>query len=204
MPVVWNTVARTGADVRELQQLLAQQDSPKAADTEDLFDIAVVLCGVNDGKKLLHGRWPSVFREDLSALVSDLRQKAPDAHIHVPELPAYAHAPLFQTWPMCHLIQLFFDAFEAQKRFLADEGHIHSPAPPPEKMPSATNPNHWAVDGVHPSCEGYRLIGEWLGAALAEDPETSKAPFLHSELRGDLHGVMCRTGLINMACPSGH
>ena len=45
-PVEWCTIAANGADVRELHALVDENHS---------FDIAVVLCGVNDGKKFLQG-----------------------------------------------------------------------------------------------------------------------------------------------------
>ena len=45
-PVEWRTIAANGADVRELHALVDEDHS---------FDIAVVLCGVNDGKKFLQG-----------------------------------------------------------------------------------------------------------------------------------------------------
>ena len=46
-PVEWRTIAANGADVRELHALVDEGDHS--------FDIAVVLCGVNDGKKFLQG-----------------------------------------------------------------------------------------------------------------------------------------------------
>ena len=46
-PVEWCTIAENGADVRELHALVDEGDHS--------FDIAVVLCGVNDGKKFLQG-----------------------------------------------------------------------------------------------------------------------------------------------------
>ena len=56
-PVEYRTVAANGADVRQLQQLLDVKE-----DAKESFDIAVVLCGVNDGKKFWqgamgHGLW---------------------------------------------------------------------------------------------------------------------------------------------------
>ncbi|CAJ1379067.1 unnamed protein product [Effrenium voratum] len=158
-PVEWRTVAANGADVRELHALLG---GPKVIDLG--FDIAVVLCGVNDGKKVLQGRWPSHFREDLAALCGTLRRAAPEGVITVPRLLGHVEAPLFQTWPMCHLVDVLFGQFEAQKMTLAADGVRCSE---PDSLVLSTDQRLWSVDGVHPSCEGYRRIGDWLGAHLA-------------------------------------
>ncbi|CAK9084634.1 unnamed protein product [Durusdinium trenchii] len=166
-PVEWRTVAQNGADVRELQALLDQPEG--GAKVIDLgFDIAVVLCGVNDGKKFWQGRWPSHFREDLAELVRTLRTKGdPESVITVPNLLGHVEAPLFQLWPMCHLVDALFEQFEAQKVALADDGHVRPWSSSGRKV-LTTDQNLWSVDGIHPSCEGYQKIGEWLATHLAQ------------------------------------
>lgn len=171
-PVLWRTVAATGADVRELSALLAARlESEGAQGVGSAFDIAVVFCGVNDGKKLFQGRFPSVFRDDLAALCAALRRQAPEGRISVPLIPGYVGAPLLQLWPMRHLVGFFVRQFEAQKEFLAQSELIHCPTPPPDSLPGPADTSLWAADGIHPSGEGYRLVGEWLGAALARPEE---------------------------------
>ncbi|CAK9084463.1 Hypothetical protein SCF082_LOCUS40063 [Durusdinium trenchii] len=175
-PVEWRTVAQNGADVRELQALLDQPEGRSpitkgggvwcgaldgGAKVIDLgFDIAVVLCGVNDGKKFWQGRWPSHFREDLAELVRTLRTKGdPESVITVPNLLGHVEAPLFQLWPMCHLVDALFEQFEAQKVALADDGHVRPWSSSGRKV-LTTDQNLWSVDGIHPSCEGYQTLSE--------------------------------------------
>lgn len=160
-PVRWRTIGCTGADVRELKARVEE------AGGAGRFDLAVVMCGVNDGKQIMWGRWPSVFREDLAELCATLRKSAPEGRLIVPRLPSL-DAPTLQIWPMRPLAQLLFESFEEQKdavgRALA---RIDVPLPNPELLGGARLKLNWAADGIHPSGEGYRLMGEWLGAALA-------------------------------------
>ncbi|CAE8604529.1 unnamed protein product, partial [Polarella glacialis] len=160
-PVVWRTVSATGADARELRALLLHCEAQ-----DKVFDIAVVICGVNDGKKILQGRWPSVFRQDLAELCAALRRQAPNGLITVPCISGYVNAPLLQLWPLRHFAHVFFDAFEAQKRSLAETGAIHCCTPPLESSLPGPDAGLWSVDGVHPSAEGYREVGEWIGTTL--------------------------------------
>mmetsp|Transcript_32806 Transcript_32806/g.60005 ORF Transcript_32806/g.60005 Transcript_32806/m.60005 type:complete len:270 (+) Transcript_32806:53-862(+) len=161
-PVLWRTVAVTGADVRELHAKLGN-------DERKGFDMAVVFCGVNDGKKVLQGRTPSVFRRDLADLCADLQEAEPTAQIAVPRLQAYLFAPLMQQWPMKHLVRIFFDRFEAEKIAVAKDKELACPSPHPDQLASmfsSARESLWASDGVHPSAEGYRVAGEWLASVL--------------------------------------
>lgn len=155
-PVSWKTIGASGLDTRELRAMVAEKAHGK------VFDVAVVLCGINDGKKLLEGRWPSVFREDLVSLCAEVRQRVPDGNICIPRIPGYLSAPQLQVWPMCHFINLFFGPYDAQKLVVAREQGFDSPTPSAEQLPSSTDTHLWAFDGMHPSGEGYRMIGEWL------------------------------------------
>jgi len=167
-PVEWSTVGASGADVRELHELfMARQKSDAASGKCGGFDLAVVFCGVNDSKKLLQGRSPSVFREDLDALCASLRKAAPEGHITVPSIAGYKYAPLLQLWPMRHFVDPFLEAFEAQKEVVAKSKLIYCISPPPDSLPSSDDTRLWSSDGIHPSLEGYNIIGDWLGTALA-------------------------------------
>lgn len=184
VPVVWRTIAQNGADVRELDALLVQaggEESRTAAPssilgTEGLhislggtkgFHIAVVMCGVNDYKKFFQGRWPSVFREDLSALCARLRKEAPDGRIVLPRIPAAEYAPALQQWPMRLLTGLILETFEGKKEEVGREPHVHSPTPSEDCFPDGIDSSCWSVDGMHPNDGGYSIMGDWLGSALA-------------------------------------
>lgn len=160
-PVRWRTIGCTGADVRELKARV------EAAGGAGRFDLAVVMCGVNDGKQILWGRWPSAFREDLEDLCSTLKKSAPEGRLMVPRLPSL-DAPTLQIWPMRPLAQVLFGAFEEQKEAVGRAfANIDVPLPNPSLLGGVRLKSLWAADGIHPSGEGYRLMGEWLGTALA-------------------------------------
>eukprot|EP00927_Polykrikos_kofoidii_P014549 TRINITY_DN16398_c0_g1_i1.p1 TRINITY_DN16398_c0_g1~~TRINITY_DN16398_c0_g1_i1.p1 ORF type:complete len:272 (+),score=44.05 TRINITY_DN16398_c0_g1_i1:59-874(+) len=163
-PVAWTTIAASGADVRELSSMFRREEGGSKMRR---FDVAVVMCGVNDGKKLLEGRWPEDFRRDLAALVNSVRREVPGISISVPCIPGYLAAPGMQLWPMRHLVRTFFHTFEAQKEAVAETEAVSCPSPPMENFPMFTDTAMWASDGIHPSSEGYRICGEWLGANLA-------------------------------------
>jgi len=89
--------------------------------------------------------------------------KAPNGLITVPRLQCSVHAPLLQSWPLRYLADVVFGQFEAQKEVLAETGSLRCPA----EGPLLGDDRLWAADGIHPSGEGYRLVGEWLGSNLA-------------------------------------
>eukprot|EP00448_Togula_jolla_P010351 CAMPEP_0170618428 /NCGR_PEP_ID=MMETSP0224-20130122/26956_1 /TAXON_ID=285029 /ORGANISM="Togula jolla, Strain CCCM 725" /LENGTH=251 /DNA_ID=CAMNT_0010944407 /DNA_START=49 /DNA_END=801 /DNA_ORIENTATION=- len=160
VPVVWQTIAATGADVRELSDLILNGFGTSGSSSKS-FDIAVVFCGVNDGKKFLEGRSPSIFKEDLAKLCATLRDQAPSCRISVPCIPGYMHAPELQSWPMRFLVRFLFGQFEAQKTALAETVQLHCPTPALSCLPKPEERELWASDGIHPSGEGYRRVGEW-------------------------------------------
>lgn len=166
-PVGWKTVGGTGVDSRGLRSMLA-------CDAEaERFDAAVVLCGVNDGKKLLEGRWPAVFRADLESLCVEVRRRVPEGAILVPRIPGYMRAPELQLWPMRYFVRLFFKPYDDQKRCVAEAMGLDSPIPRLEELPSSEDTHLWACDGMHPSAEGYRIVGEWLAAECHESSTAS-------------------------------
>lgn len=160
-PVRWRTIAGTGADVRELKARVEEVGGAGR------FDLAVVMCGVNDGKQIWKGRFPSAFRDDLAALCTTLREAAPEARLVVPRLPSL-NAPSLQIWPMRPLAHALFSCFESQKEAVASAlAGIDVPLPDGQLLGGASLTGLWAQDGIHPSGEGYRLMGEWLATSLA-------------------------------------
>jgi len=163
-PVVWHTVAETGADVRTLRRLLLRSNEGRG------FDIAIIFCGVNDGKQILRGRLPSEFRQDLSDLCTELKEAEPEGRIVLPCIPGYLCAPQLQLWPMRHLVKFFFSMYEAEKEAVAEGSAYCCPSPSPASLPHLlADLSLWADDGIHPSAEGYRRVGEWLGAEIASE-----------------------------------
>lgn len=63
---------------------------------------------------------------------------------------------------------MFFEPYDAQKLCVATAMGIDSPTPPLERLPSPSDTHLWAGDGMHPSGEGYEVIGEWLAVQCHE------------------------------------
>lgn len=165
-PVLWHTIAKTGADVRTLHAMLEANDDSLGS-RDEAFDAAIIVCGVNDGKKFWSEfRTPCVFRRDLEELCLKLCSNWPGCKIVVPSLPGYQCCPLLQAWPACHLISIFFQSFEVQKELLAETGGWQCPSPPDSLLPTPKESWLWSPDGVHPSFQGYQKLGRWLGAAV--------------------------------------
>ena len=143
-PVSWRTIGSVGADTQELRALLETQvEQLQAVPLEDIhlsaspqassssgsfgFDVAVVLCGVNDGEKILSEmRLPSAFREDLGDLCAALRRHEPDGRIVVPCFPNLVAAPILQRWPMNYVVGFFLRRFEAQKEMVAETQEMYT------------------------------------------------------------------------------
>ena len=93
----------------------------------------MILCGINDWKLLFHSealgrgdvRTPGVFRDDLSALVAEVRAHVgPDCAILLPALPV---SLIDFPWPLSLAVRGICDAWDEQKRtnLAATEDRIH-------------------------------------------------------------------------------
>lgn len=162
--VAWRTIAIDGGDVRQIREKLL-----KAEVRQDL-DVAVVLCGVNDFKKLLtECRMPRNFRRDLGALCEAIRMKAPRVRVIVPSIPGlFYQAPLLQRCLVRETLGFVFDRFELQKARVASSlTGVEVCIMPKELRPTPDDPDLWAVDSIHPSSKAYGLVGDWMGKTIA-------------------------------------
>ena len=164
--VSWKALGLTGADVATLRSSLLPV--AKADAVAEPPAVVVLLCGLNDFKRLLRGRTPSGFRQELEALVSDLRDAAgPHALLVLPGLPIHA-TQRFPT-PLHQLACLLATAWDAQKEALAsgtaDDRVVYVAEP---RLSSLEAGSLLCSDGVHPNTTGYARWGEFIAEQIVQ------------------------------------
>mmetsp|Transcript_65958 Transcript_65958/g.143703 ORF Transcript_65958/g.143703 Transcript_65958/m.143703 type:complete len:247 (-) Transcript_65958:199-939(-) len=159
-PVEWKTVAGDGVDVDELCDTIETVELGR-------FDIVIILCGVNDFKQLLtRCRMPRRFRQSLVRLCDLLRGRCEGCRIVIPcILGLFYCPPLLQSCLLREAMGASFDMFEAQKTRVAG---VEAPCMPRSMIPRPEDETLWGTDGLHPSSEGYAVVGAWLGRLLAK------------------------------------
>jgi lysophospholipase L1-like esterase len=164
-PVSWKAVGITGADVATLRE--AVLPAAKADAIVEPPAVVVLLCGLNDFKRLLRGRTPAAFREELRGFLSDLRALAgPNALLVLPGLPIHA-TQRFPT-PLHQLACLLATAWDAQKEALAtldcsDDRVVYIQEP---RLSLEEGKMLVCDDGVHPNGLGYALWGEHIAGQI--------------------------------------
>ena len=191
-PVSWKAVGVTGADVATLRESVLP--AAKADASVEPPAVVVLLCtstlapawvarhprphslpacplssgGLNDFKRLLRGRTPAAFREELRGVLDALRARAgPHALLVLPGLPSHA-TQRFPT-PLHQLACLLATAWDAQKEALATlEGHGDRVVYISEPRLSLEEASRLVCDdGVHPNGLGYALWGEHIAGQIA-------------------------------------
>jgi len=147
--VQWQVVGQFGATARRIRYRLLPQLG------EDL-DVAVLLAGGND---VMNERSPDQWREDLSAIVEDLAERAD--HVLVTGMPPFAHFPslpaaLGRTWSERAA------AFDDVSRQICTT----RPAATWATMPGVPSSDFFASDRFHPSATGYRRWAEVIADHL--------------------------------------
>ena len=196
--VEWRALGFKGADVRGLRdKLIPALREAMRGDSEDgsttsgtTPDAVVIMCGINDAKRSVVGRTSSAFREELAALVREVREVVGEECVVVlPATPLEA-ATLFPA-PLAWFATRVNDLWDEQKAHVSRvaENVVFVSKPSLESMreraAKATGRVARSVslvcrDGVHPNDVGYdawaRHIAEecapTLGRALAR--ETTK------------------------------
>jgi hypothetical protein len=121
-------VGGTVAQIRETlipvvkSGLEAARDSNCSGKDDKVWNIVVVLCGLNDWKTLYtefpSGSGPVSFKQDLELLVSDINGSAGRfSHIYLPALPITLCTG-FQTPPLKYIVNIVAGIWDKQKRHL--------------------------------------------------------------------------------------
>jgi len=168
-----------------LQQ--GQQGQGRSGEEEEAEVVCVIICGLNDFKHCLErfGRGPDGFRRELNALVEELGRLGV-RRVFVPALPATLletdpHFSL-RVFPLRLVASFICSLWDLQKYNLAVEygermtasgveplalslSFIENPAV--DSYYSTPGEGNVSSDGIHPSTQGYKWWGRWLGERVA-------------------------------------
>jgi len=188
--VQWRALGVDGGDVRTIHsKVLAAVDeavhapSPQhsslsrdsalvasgGGDAVGKVDAVIVLCGLNDLKRLWMGRTSSVFRRDLDKFLVELRAKVGDECLIV--LPAIPMEETRLPEPVRTVGIYMGYLFDEQKRDMAAiEALTHFIPKPAMEIWARAKAKGLIVaeDGVHPNERGYDVFGEYLAHQMAE------------------------------------
>jgi lysophospholipase L1-like esterase len=151
-PVAWHGHGLSGATVREAAERLLPRITAEAA------DLLIVAFGVND---TITYRAPSVFADDLAALVTAARARVGDAAVVITGVAPLAFFPAL-PWPLRAILNWRSVALQEAAEGLASRFSRLVV----ERFSEPLGPHLFAVDGFHPNTEGHALWGEEI-AALA-------------------------------------
>jgi len=124
-------------------------------------------------------RTATCFRQELSTFVSAIHDETGvGCTVVLPALPV-GRAPVFEgVWPLQPVLQHLADKWDEQKKALADRAR--STGAKVRRIAFVRNTtddefhdcvgdasaSYWAVDGIHPNDEGYRIWGEHIGQGI--------------------------------------
>jgi lysophospholipase L1-like esterase len=148
-PVQWQVVGQFGATARRIRyRLLPQLD-------ED-FDVAVLLAGGND---VMSGRRPGQWRDDVSAIVDGLMERA--GHVVVAGIPPFA---LFPSMPTA--LGRYLGERAAALDDVSRQICTAHPCTTWVTMTGVPPPDFFASDRFHPSAVGYQRWAQVVAGHL--------------------------------------
>ena len=147
--VEWTAMGRSGATAHDL----VHDYLPQALEAE--FDFVFLTVGANDALKI---RTRAAFSRDVRSILSQLRQRNPDAVQMMSSLPAFYRFELLPQ-PLKRNLYLHSSSLESAARSVVREfgNSFMSPKPPPYTE------GFFATDLFHPSSQGYR---DWARFAI--------------------------------------
>uniref|UniRef100_A0A7S1XHK2 SGNH hydrolase-type esterase domain-containing protein n=1 Tax=Compsopogon caeruleus TaxID=31354 RepID=A0A7S1XHK2_9RHOD len=180
--VAWSAVGLTGGDVRTLHAELVPlvRDEVLAAKRDNQkIEMVVIICGVNDWKRVLSFRTAAMFRRDLAELVDSVRDVVgPDTMIVLPALPGVNVAPRFRE-PLRTVFTWISDTWDSEKRTVSEQF---------SRVKFIARPSGWDfeggvrryfsnLDGIHPSDFGYNQWGAYIAEQVIGGSSSGKVPW---------------------------
>ena len=147
--VEWTAIGESGATARDL----VERFLPEALAAE--YDFVFLTVGANDALKI---RTRTAFSRDVRSILTQLRDRNPDAVLMMSSLPAFYRFELLPQ-PLKHNLYLHSSSLESAARAIVSEfdDAFMSPKPPPY------TDGFFATDLFHPSSQGYR---DWARFAI--------------------------------------
>jgi lysophospholipase L1-like esterase len=147
--VDWIAIGESGATSRDI----IERFLPIALEHE--FDFVFLTIGANDALKI---RTRGAFSRDVRSILSQLRDRNPDAVLMMSSLPAFSRFELLPQ-PLKHNLYLHSSSLESGARAVVAtfDNAFMSPKPPPYTE------GFFASDRFHPSSQGYR---DWARFAI--------------------------------------
>lgn len=154
--VAWEAAGLNGMVARETaEQLLPWVENRSV-------DVLVLALGVNDAISL---RSPRRWLADLAQLVAQLQRELQPALTVVTAIPPVGQFPAIPQ-PLRSVFGLVARSLDQASRTELSRWDNVCYAALPEKL--THDPSHFAHDGFHPSCDGYRLWARLLADIIAE------------------------------------
>uniref|UniRef100_A0A7S0NYU3 SGNH hydrolase-type esterase domain-containing protein n=1 Tax=Calcidiscus leptoporus TaxID=127549 RepID=A0A7S0NYU3_9EUKA len=170
--VSWVAIGETAADVRALRTNLVpllSREVEAMRERGQHVDAVVIICGLNDFKNAYRsaGNTASDFRTELSSLVGEVKQHAGvQCTVVLPALPIH-RAPVFDgIWPLQSFLGRVAALWDEQKAHLAHRLRCVAYVRNAERDEWWSGKQYWAVDGIHPNDEGYRIWGEHIAHGI--------------------------------------
>ena len=147
--VDWHAIGKSGATARDL----VEHYLPTALETG--YDFVFLTIGANDALKI---RSRAAFSRDVRGILSQLRERNPDAVLMMSSLPAFYRFELLPQ-PLKRSLYLHSSSLESAARAVVRsfDNAFMSPKPPPY------TDGFFASDLFHPSSQGYR---DWARFAI--------------------------------------
>eukprot|EP00172_Hildenbrandia_rubra_P002333 Plantae.Rhodophyta-Hildenbrandia_rubra.ctg31103.p1 GENE.Plantae.Rhodophyta-Hildenbrandia_rubra.ctg31103~~Plantae.Rhodophyta-Hildenbrandia_rubra.ctg31103.p1 ORF type:complete len:286 (+),score=43.95 Plantae.Rhodophyta-Hildenbrandia_rubra.ctg31103:257-1114(+) len=157
--VGWHAVGISGGDVGVMRRELLPAVRKLKESGEEIAAV-VLVCGVNDWKRVSILRTDYRFAQELVLLIKRLRDiVGKECAIILPAIPGVAEAPRFHD-PLRSLLVLLNDRWDSQKERLADTMEKVHYVCNPETWPGDTKRYFSKLDRLHPSEFGYMRWGE--------------------------------------------
>jgi len=187
--VQWKSAGVVGGDVDDIRNQcmdLIRQEALKGNPP----DVVVIICGMNDMKKMLCDPMQAssafTFRRKLISLIEEIHVVAPNAKVVLPALPLVGRElepnNLLNMFPLNLFVDHFVSLWDLQKHYVAEEmpssvtfigrpsnGDFSDSSKSESETVSLTS-----VDGVHPSTHGYAVWAKYLGNKLMDKMECVK------------------------------
>lgn len=190
-PVNWRSAGVDGGDVVDINTYCVGviEDEVKKGRSPD---VVVILCGMNDLKKMfvkpVFAGLAFDFRSNLTKLIQSIQKHAPDTKILFPAIPSYKleKDSVLNILPLSFFLDVMISLWDWQKKRVADSlsssvMYLHVTGKEIGKWyktfgtheRGSSSNTLISADGVHPNSRGYAQWGKCMANKFCSQLETS-------------------------------